>query len=1039
MRYSIKKDGRSGIRGYSLIELAVVMVVAGILLASFTSAYNLYLQQQIRIKTELNASLITSALSNYLIQKGRYPCPARMDALRTDADYGMETECNPVMNCDDVALTCSDNPNYPTYTVGTCPTSGGATAGQGLCFERSQAYITINNYLYLKFSGGIGCYQGNGNASKSKGWCPGASGTGTVPPKITMQPPVRRGIVPFRTLALPEDIAFDGYTNRFQYAVSENQAVTEGYEPNKGGVWVLNSQGQPYFNVTVDTPYMRPDGIVGSPTGFNNTTASVNETTAAPAAGTTTAASSGAVWATPGAANSVIEYSFSNPTNAWPSGTATLSFTAAKVTTAGALSSGGSQIKPKIWIKENGTALTGYNGVSTCMNGNFAAVGNTWATFTCTFDAAAVTSWNDITVALGNDAQVTSPSPGRNIAFGWVEIQAPKPLVGFTDYFLFSSGKDMAGAYTRAGMLGKPCPTGTLDATNCAAKTTASYRMAEYNDAYVGNAAVCNTTNCHYDDYVKFFSSTETPLWRVSGTGAHIRDLLNVETTGGKIAIATTPDPLVSAVLQVGGEVRAGSSNALMTNACDYGHTNCFNVGSLADPVAQAANFTCPPATPYAVGFESGKIKCSATQTIKCNTGEIATGVNPDGSLQCTGAVTCPSTTVNTCYLPSTGVQETTVLPAGVEGQSYTTPSSGFNYTQNWTCGPNPWWTMQSDTGICDCTPVDETYDVPCNTRWSGNWTGNITVHHVHACSPTETDDVQETANTCVCTDTTETYDDYAGCGPGFTGSITYTRTWDCTSGTAGAWSAAVQTGTNCTCQPQADETRDLCPQVVPWTGNTPEIRSYTCPAGTWSAWAANGANTCACDGAATQTQDLGCAAGETGNHPQQRTYDCVAGTWNAWTDVATATPCTCAPTTETYTSTDCGQTGWSGVIQQHRDYVCPAGTWTSWVTDSSTCSCTGATETRQVACTSPLAGTKDQRRDYDCPNNTWGAWYDTALNCYANTYSWTPKTAAAGPYGSQLETHAGDSCSSLGDKKPCSAQAPDGMGYYHYATCRCE
>ena len=130
MRHSVKRDGLSGIRGYTLIELSVVMAVTGILVASFLSAYNLYVQQQVRMKTELNVSMVTSALSNYLIQKGRYPCPARMDALRTDADYGMETECNPVMNCDDVAKTCVDNPNYPVYTYGTCPTSGGAAAGQ---------------------------------------------------------------------------------------------------------------------------------------------------------------------------------------------------------------------------------------------------------------------------------------------------------------------------------------------------------------------------------------------------------------------------------------------------------------------------------------------------------------------------------------------------------------------------------------------------------------------------------------------------------------------------------------------------------------------------------------------------------------------------------------------------------------------------------------------------------------------------------------------------------------------------------------------
>lgn len=1041
MHCSVKRDGRSAIRGYTLIELAVVMTVTGILVASFTSAYNLYMQQQMRMKTEQNASMVTSSLSNFLIQKGRYPCPARADAHRDEADYGMETECNPVMNCDDVAKTCVDNPAYPTYNYNTCPVGNAYPAapdianGQGLCFEKSEAYITLDNWMWLKGAGGVGCFNGgNGNAGKSKGFCPGASGVGIPTDKITIQPPVRRGIIPFRTLALPEEMAFDGQGNRFSYAVSENQAVTAAYEPNKGGIRVLNAQGQPYFAITVDTPVLRPNSLAGSAQFGTTTYTYVNEATANPAAGSTTL---------PGATNylnsnlnqatAYLEFNMSDPsTSVSPGGSATLSFIAAQTKSGPALNSGGN-IGPQVEIKEAGVSKIGpSNGTGACGTTAWAKFGSTWTQYDCVFDGSLITDWNSVTVKFTAD----NAQANRGWALGWVQLTLPTPLVGFTDYFLSSAGKDRAGAYTRAGVKAVPCATTTSDALNCSTKTLAQYRMTEYNEAYVTDATRCNTANCHFDDYVKFFSSTETPLWRVSGTGAHIRDLLNVETAGGKIAIAQTPDPLVSAVLQVGGQVRADTSNALMTNACDFGHSNCFNVGSLADPVAQAANFTCP-AGQYATGFELGKLKCSTTQIIKCATGEISQGVNPDGTLKCTGAVTCPSTTVNTCFFSATGIQATTVLPAGVENQIYNTPSSGFNYTQAWQCGPSPWWTMQSDTGVCDCAPVDETYDVPCNSRWSGNWTGNITVHHTHDCPSGADNGGVEVGNTCVCTDTTESYTDFAGCGSGFSGGVTYTRTWDCASGTAGAWSTAVATGNTCTCTPQADETRDLCPGF-PWAGSTPEIRSYTCPAGTWSAWAPNGPNTCACT-AATQNQDLGCAYGQSGNHPQQRVYDCPSNLWGPWTDVATATPCTCAPATESDTSTDCGQTGWSGTITRHHDFQCPSETWTSWVVDSNTCSCTGTSAYRQISCTAPLAGTRDQQRNWDCPSNSWGAWFDTSVNCYANTFNWTPKVAYDGPYGTALPTHAGDTCTLLGDTTTCSAQAPSGSGFYHYATCRCE
>lgn len=1022
MRNSMMGLWRRGNAGYSLIETAIVIAVVGALIASFGTAYSLYVQHKIQAKTELNASLITSALSNYLVQKGRYPCPARLNAQRSDADYGVETQCDP------------SQADYPSgASFGTCL--------NGVCFEQSDTYISILNYMNIRLAGGIGCYQGSGNANKNKLWCPGASGSGTIPARITIEPPVRRGAVPFRTLALPEDASYDGYDDRFQYAVSENQAVTDAYEPNKGAIKVLNSQGQAYFNVTMSPPILRPSAI-NSITNFaaGATYTAVNEKTASPKTSPGTDINvSGAmkntdfIYATANTMASV-EFKLSIPTSTpYPGGNATLSFIAAGVNSTGTSLQGAGNIKPVITLKQNGTAILGPTSGTPSCAANLSKFQSVWTQVDCVFDSSIITDWNNLAVVIAND----SAANNKSWAIGWVQLQTPIPKVGYTDYFLFSVGKDRAGGYTYDGQLRTACATATLDAPNCSTKSSAQYRMADENDAYVADATMCNTTNCHYDDYVKFFSSTETPLWRISDASASIRDLLAVENAGGQIAIAQPTDG-ANVLLEVGGEVHAESSNAMMSKACDItGSNNCFTVSSLVDPVAQAANFTCPrPGNPghYATGFSNGTLTCSDTPSMSCPTGSIMTGINPDGSPICTSAVGCPAMTINLCFNNSTGNYDTTTIPSGIQNQNYTTPNSGFNYVETWQCGPNPWWSKTGSSGICNCTPVDETYDVPCNTRRTGNWTGTITIHHTHTC-PDDTDNGGvEVSNTCACSPTTETSTDATACGTGFTGSITSTRDWTCTDTTTGSYTAWTVTSNTCTCQAQSDETRVLSCPTQPSTGEIDQSRSWTCPAGTWSSWT-DTSNTCACQNGATESQDLGCPGGYTGQHTQSRTYDCSTSTWSNWTD--TVNTCACTPATRTQTLS-C-QTAYTGSITQHQDFTCPAGTWGSWVTDSNTCTCTGASQTQTVACDSPLAGTKTQQRDYDCGSNTWGAWYDTTLNCYANTYTWTPKTAADGPYATPLSIHAGSTCTTSGDQAPCSAQAASGLGYYHYANCMCE
>lgn len=73
MRTPINRNQQSG---YILIELAVVFVVAGFLLAVSFPLYNTYIQKNALIETHKRMDIIAKAYSNYIQMRGRLPCPA---------------------------------------------------------------------------------------------------------------------------------------------------------------------------------------------------------------------------------------------------------------------------------------------------------------------------------------------------------------------------------------------------------------------------------------------------------------------------------------------------------------------------------------------------------------------------------------------------------------------------------------------------------------------------------------------------------------------------------------------------------------------------------------------------------------------------------------------------------------------------------------------------------------------------------------------------------------------------------------------------
>jgi len=83
-------------QGFTLIEISIVIVIAGVLLAILSSALLSYVKKSKINTTEYRMDKIEEALAQYLTVNRKYPCPASRVAAPDDADFGREVtaDCN---------------------------------------------------------------------------------------------------------------------------------------------------------------------------------------------------------------------------------------------------------------------------------------------------------------------------------------------------------------------------------------------------------------------------------------------------------------------------------------------------------------------------------------------------------------------------------------------------------------------------------------------------------------------------------------------------------------------------------------------------------------------------------------------------------------------------------------------------------------------------------------------------------------------------------------------------------------------------------
>lgn len=185
----IMSKDKNNQRGYTLISVALSLMIIGILIAGFAQTYKVYDQREQLILNEQRISTALLKIQSYRQLYGRIPCPSSINTARNTASYGMESDCS----------------DTTTITTGSCLS--------GICVVNGARTIT-------------------------------------PPAAAAYIPRVRIGAIPFRVLQMDEKETIDAYGNRILYAMTEELGVQTTYSEINGGINIINELGDNIIDPT---------------------------------------------------------------------------------------------------------------------------------------------------------------------------------------------------------------------------------------------------------------------------------------------------------------------------------------------------------------------------------------------------------------------------------------------------------------------------------------------------------------------------------------------------------------------------------------------------------------------------------------------------------------------------------------------------------------------------------------------------------------------------------------------------------------------
>lgn len=178
--------------GFTLVEMSIVLLIAGLLLAAGMTMFRDYMQESQMIMTRNRLQDIDNAIIQYQSINGVLPCPASLTDQEGSATFGRQ-------------LT---SPAYPIS---------------------ADCYAAVANAA--------------GGAFKTK------NGRKPPPPQLPVVNNSRghlvMGAVPIRDLGLPDQEMVDAWNDRFVYAVTNTLTVAGGYDQTQGSIYIEDSKNKP--------------------------------------------------------------------------------------------------------------------------------------------------------------------------------------------------------------------------------------------------------------------------------------------------------------------------------------------------------------------------------------------------------------------------------------------------------------------------------------------------------------------------------------------------------------------------------------------------------------------------------------------------------------------------------------------------------------------------------------------------------------------------------------------------------------------------
>lgn len=454
-------------------------------------------------------------------------------------------------------------------------------------------------------------------------------------------------------------------------------------------------------------------------------------------------------------------------------------------------------------------------------------------------------------------------------------------------FFIYSAGKDMAGAYSRYGIQVSNCPASFPQSLNC------SHAPADF-AAFSVVQTVTKQGAGYFDDVTSYFTQTNTPLWEKSPN-----DVTSIrEKPDGKVGIFHPNDMSGTFKTIIPGKTRT-NGNILAESMCDSSG-DCFPSSVITGTYPTTGGLGCPSGQ-YVVRVDHNKATCANEIWADCDSGKVLRGISGTsaGQLICdTPPPQCPSQKVTLCTTDST-------LPVGSEGQVVTVyaPYARKIYTcksGSWTPG-SPLALTGNKPGICDCTAA-------------------------------------LTANPPYATQT--------ACDAGYgTGSSKYTTTFTF-SCTANGYTSTNDKPASCKCNPDYVRLGNAnCKPVPPYSGTYPTTQAGACVNNVFVFGAivpATQPPSCVCKASSAITHPA-CTAGLTGTRTIQTDYACPSGTQTV-TDLTKPGDCTCKPTSSsTFKACPDGYVPNPNGVQMTAYFTCPSGpnspgVWASPVQTGSDC-----------------------------------------------------------------------------------------------------